>query len=320
MKRERLMWGFILFAVLGAFFSVYQFYFKEKLAAYAKDAIAKKNAEDSYKQLRQSFEGTDPKGVIDMWSNVVQPWKDAVLDRGKYFNDGGWSEHTRPGDDVPILRFWYDEQLQKELGKLYTEAQVVPGLQQFPQYEELIKELKVATLAEFQNRDVTASDVNKELSKLAFGMNVCRMLFKAKASVINQVWLWPGRELKEQEGLVRFWTLGLDIGMDMKALVRFIEDNLRTAPRYFNIEGIKIQYPYVGYNVEPVLRVQMLLTTATFVEAKAGTVEGAAGPAGTPNNVVANFALKGGEAKVVEEPTGLAAAWKWFKRTVLVMN
>lgn len=315
MKRERLIWGSILFLALAGFFSVYQFYFKEKLAAYARDTIARNHAEEAYKKLSQVFQETDPDGVIDMWRNVVQPWKDAVLDRGKFFNDGGWWEHTKPSEEVPILRFWYDEQVQKELTKLYTEAQNVPGLQQFPQYVDLIKEFKVATLADFQNRDVSAQEVNKELGKLAFGMNVCRMLFKAKAKVINQVWLWPGRELKEHEGLIRMWTVGLDVGMDMKSLVTMIEENLRTAPRFFTIEGIKIQYPYVGYNVEPVLRVQMLLTSSSFVEAKAGTDEG-----GTSGNVVTTFGLNGkGKTPPPKEepPTGFWAWWKWFKTDIL---
>jgi len=254
----------------------------------------------------------------------VQPWKDAVLDRGKFFNDGGWWEHTKPTPEVPILRFWYDEQMQKELTKLYNTdvaAAQGQGLQMFPQYVDLLKEFKVATLADLQtlNTDVTAQDINRELGKLAFGMNVCRMLLKAKAVGISQVWLWPGRELKEQEGLIRLWTVGLDVAMDMKSLVNFIESTLRTGPRYFTIEGIKIQYPYVGYNVEPMLRVQMLLTSATFIEAKAGTLDN--GTVG--GNVVNTYNLKGGANAAKpppEAPTGLEAWWKWFLRDILYIK
>jgi hypothetical protein len=323
MKRERILWTLVLFAVLGAFLGVYQFYFKQKLANYAKDAIALKNAKAAYTQLKTTFEGYNPDDVIGAWRGVVQPWKESVLDRGKYFNDGKWFEHTAPSDDVPILRFWYDEQMRKEFTKLYTEFSQTQGLTQAPPYEQIVKQFGVATLQDLELRsDITARDINRELGRIACGMNVCRMLMKAKANYIIGVWLWPGRELKENDGLLRMWTLGLDFGMPMKDFVNFIDNNLRTADRYFNIEGLKIDYPYVGYNVEPVLHVQMLLTYATFVEGKSGTGENAeiGAPVGAnPNDIINNNRLR--NAPEPEEPvTGWYAWWLWFKRDILFLR
>jgi hypothetical protein len=326
MKKEQIIWGLILFAVLGAFGGVYQFYFKEKMASYAKDAIAKKNAEDAYSKLNTTFEGFKPDDVIAAWSGVVQPWKDEVLERGKYFNDSGWREGTKPPEDVAILRFWYDKQLKEEVTKIYTDVFQANGLYQVPPMDVLLKEFRVQTLEEYQGRDMTRQDVNRELANLAFGNQICRMMAKAKVSYLSHVYLWPGRELKEHEGLLRFWTVGLEFGMNMRDLVNFVDNNLRTADRYFNIEGIKIQYPYVGYNVEPMLNVQMIVTMARFIENKSGTGddEALAGVASgaNPQSVVTNFGLKNNKtpAAVVEEPTGFAAFWKWFKRNVLFMN
>lgn len=325
MKKERVIWGLILFAVLASFFSVYQFYFKEKLAAYAKDAIAKKNAEDAYTKLKTTFEGFKPDDVIAAWSGEVQPWKDAVLERGKYFDDSGWREGTKPPEDVAILRFWYDKQLKEEVNKLYTEVFQANGLYQVPPADVLIKEFQVKTLEDYQGRDVTREDVTRELASLAFGNQVCRMMAKSKAAYLAHVYLWPGRETKENDGLLRYWTFGIEFGMNMKDFVNFVDNNLRTADRYFNIEGIKIQYPYVGYNVEPVMNVQMLVTMARFISRKSGTGddESLAGVASgaNPQSVVNNFNLNNrGASTILEEPTGFAAFWKWFKRNVLYMN
>lgn len=323
MKRERLLWGFILFAALAAFWAVYQFYFKQKLADYAKDAAALRNAQDAYAHLSEIFQNTDPEGVVTMWREVVQPWKEAVLDRGKYFNDGEWWKHTEPADDVAILRFWYDEQMKKDLTSLYTAIQQTPGIQQYPtDYNAILKEFGVLTLPDFRGEEVTKKDVNRELGKLATGIQAYKMLLKAKVSYISHVWLWPAREIKEHDGVLRLWTFGLDFGIDMKGLANFIDNDLRTASRFWNIEGIKIQYPYVGYNVEPVLRVQMLLTSASFVAAKSGTDDNvpiAASRGATPGTVVNTLGLKNAPPKA-EEPTGFWAWWKWFKTDILYLR
>lgn len=323
MKKEQVFWAAILVIVLGAFFGVYQFYFKTKLELYAKNATTLKNAEDAYRALRTKFQGIQPDAVISAWSAVVQPWKDAVIDRGKFFNDGNWKEHTRPSEDVPILRFWYDEQLRKDITKLYTEFQQNPGLQ-VPSVDVLIKQFGVATLDQLPG-EADAVLVNRELGNFAFGAQTCRMLMKAKASYIAQVNLWPGRELKGHEGMLRFLTIGLEFGMNMRDFVNFVDNNLRTADRFFAIDGLKIDYPYVGYNTDPILHIQMLLTTSYFVEEKAGISEGTdvlpvMGPGTNPNAIANQMNLKNGStaAPIVEE-TGFWAWWRWFRTDILYM-
>jgi len=321
MKKEQAFWVAILVLVLGAFAGVYQFYFKTKLEMYAKDAVALKNAEDAYRALRTKFQGIQPDAVISAWSAVVEPWKEAVLERGKYFNDANWKDHTKPADDVPILRFWYDEQLRKDITKLYTEFQQSPGLQA-PPVEQLLAQFNVMTLDKLPG-EADATLINRELGKFAFGAQTCRMLVKAKAAYISQVHLWPGRELKVHEGMLRLWTVGLEFGMNMRDFVNFVDNNLRTADRYFNIDGIKIEYPYVGYNTEPMLRIQMLLTTAYFVEDKAGIADGAdigaVAVGGNPTALAAQMNLRGTPTAPVVEETGFWAWWRWFRTDILYM-
>lgn len=315
MNRERILWTSVLVLALATFGGVYQFYFKEKLASYASHVIVKKNAEDAYKNLVDKFEGANPDEVIRLWREVVQPWKESVIERGKYFDDGGWREHEKPADDVPILKFWYTKELQTQFTKLYTEFSQTPGLVQYPPYEQLIKEFRVRELSDFPNGEMQLKDVNQELSKVAFGMQVCRMMMKAKTNYLSHVFLWSPRETKEQDGLIRLWTIGLDFGMDMKTLTNFVDNTLRTSNRYFTLEGIKIQYPYVGYDVEPVLRVQMLLTTATFVEAKSGTgdtEEGSATSGNRPGDVVNRLGLNKNAPPPPPEPTGFQKVYRWF--------
>lgn len=322
MKKEQAIWVAILVLVLSAFGGVYQFYFKKKLEEYAKDAITLKNAEDAYRNLRTKFQGIQPDAVISAWSAVVQPWKEAVLDRGQYFSLGDWREHTQPGEDVPILRFWYDEQLRKDITKLYTEFSQTPGMQT-PPVDQLLTQFGVLTLDKLPG-ETNVGIVNRELGKFAFGAQVCRMLTKSKASYISQVNLWPGRELKPHEGMLRLWTVGLEFGMNMRDFVNFVNRDLRTSDRYFNIDAIKVDYPYVGYNTEPILRIQMLLTMAEFIEEKAVFAEGAdVGPAMAPGanpNALANqMNLRGTPTTPVEEESGFWAWWRWFRTDILYM-
>ena len=100
------------------------------------------------------------------------------------------------------------------------------------------------------------------------------------------------------------------------------------ADRYFSVDGMKITYPYIAYNVEPQLQVQMLLTQANYRKAfvEGADKEGAAPPGapGAPGAAPGGFAALQRPTDVqrapVEEPGVFGKAWKWFKTNVLVMH
>jgi len=326
MSRERIISGLVAFLVIASFGGVYQFYFREKLATYVRDENFKTSLDTLYNSLRNDFQETRPEDLISAWNSAVQPWNEAIIDRGRYFTFSNWLDHEKPSKEEPILRFWYDRQVQAMLTKLYSDLAQAPGLTYYPQYNEVINMFRIPTLEDWKGVEVTEREINTELSQLAFGINAMKLLATNRATAIESVTLWPVRQVKEQEGLLRLRTTGMKFRMNMRDFTRFIDNTLRTGDRYFTIDGIKIIYPYIAYNIEPQLQVEMLLTQATFVESALNSEGGArtinpanANPADVTSGL--NLNRKAGAGQIpIEEDGAITRAWKWFKLNVLFMK
>lgn len=350
--RERIIVGIIFSAILLAFGAVYQFYIKPQLAKYAADLELKNTLEAKFHELETNFSGVLPEVLTAEWRAQVQPWTNAKLERARYFTFGDWNEHETPPKEGPvILKFWYDETSRKMLGDLYQRvAERLGNYYLFP--ADIRQNLEIPTLEQWQNTDVTEQMVNQALSRLAYGINLCKMLLDAKVTSVRDVRLWPRRRLPALGDLLEFQTAGLSFTITMRDFVNFMEQ-LRTADRFWTVEALKITYPYVAYPTEPQLQVDMLLTQAGFVggrkagaggEAPAGAaVPAAAQAGGTPSSSAPTPAVdvtgttaqeayqqmmqtrpmltpKRAQQQAEEPTTFLGKAWKWFKYYVLVMH
>ena len=96
MKQARIIYALLLCVVLGVFFGVYQFYFKEKLAAYARDAAQCASLEKRLKDLEDYFDRHKPDEIVRNWRSQVVPWTEAIVDRTKFFTYGDWYKHEMP--------------------------------------------------------------------------------------------------------------------------------------------------------------------------------------------------------------------------------
>ncbi len=336
MTKVRIIYAAVLFAVLGAYAAVYQFYFREKLASYRRDEELKQMLDRTYEELRQAFAGVDPDMLTREWRAQIQPWTDAVTERGRYFNFAGWFVHERPPQEGPILKFWYDEQSNKMILALYQK--VVERMGRYDLFPPDIRaELGVPTVDDWAGIDVNEALVSEALSRLAFGIRVCEMMLDAKATRISRVAIWPQRI---EDELLRKQTVGLAFSMGARDLVRFIDEQLRTADRYFTIDGLRITYPYIAYNVDPQLNVEMLLTMARYEPRQAPAapeqLAAAQGAPGVPGMIgVAPPGMMQPRASQVfddqgmrerrraqqyQEPGFFGKMWKWFKRYVLYTN
>lgn len=325
MSKGRIISAIILFAVLGVFGGVYQFYFKEKLEVYKRDQEFKEKLEAKLKELENTFSRCKPDVLIREWRTQVQPWRDAVEERAQYFNLGGWGQHELPPEEGGITKFWYDTESKRVLKEFYKEVgEKMGGYNRFP--ADIRQNLGIADVdAHWAGKDVTKADVNTELRKLSFGVSLCEMLLEAKIYRLNNFVPWEPHQKKEHSRSLNLRTFGINFDITAKNLVKLLDDKLRAADRYFNIDAIKITYPYIAYPQEPVLNVRMLLTQAAYIPPKGPG--GAVAAPGAPISAQDSFLRQGlgrppsRRPRPEQEELGFfGRAWKWFKRTVLYTN
>jgi hypothetical protein len=309
-----LLLSFLLFA------GIYYFFLQKQLEEYKKDEDLKKNYEAALMDLEQTFSQVDPETLIREWRTQVVPWEEALKQRAKFFNISNWADHEVPPKEGVILKFWYEEQAQKMIQQLYEKVGEKMGRYDlFPQ--DIRRSLGVLTLEEISSMDVTEQMVNNQLAKLAFGIKMCEFLLDSKMASIDEIVAWqPFVQLPDFERLLSFHLFGVRCSITMKDFVTFVEEKMRLADRYFNINGIRIQYPYIAYNVEPLLQVEMIISQANYnppketgadIRLQYQTQMGATAPARQRERE---------NAAAAEQVGFFAKAWKWFKRNILYMN
>jgi len=207
--------------------------------------------------------------IVSAWRGEVQPWTEAVVARGPFFNLGDLAIEDIPDQDM--LKFFYEKRSAKLLEDLHGKVQAArcyyptptrfgaPDAQDYP--------------------TMNKQQVRTALWVINFGSTLVDMLVKAKAAEITRVVVWPSRF--EYDDLLSMRTAGLEFKITMENFVKFVEDELRTADRYFNINAISIQNRYLRSPQKPLLEVRMLLTQARFREG-ASQDPGAASGSATP--------------------------------------
>lgn len=332
MTKGRAISVLVLLAVLGTFGAVYQFYFKEKLEAYSQDQELLAALQRTYDDLDRTFSGFQPEELTAAWSTQRQPWEQAVEQRAAYFHNGEWyRKAARPPDNVPILRFWYGEEANRLVEDISMKMYSTLGT-----YPDIYGMLGVPRMEQWSGMNIPRRQVINSLGRLSFGISAIEMLMDAGATRINQVLLWPFHDKTHHKDLLTSRTIALSFNMNLENLVKMLEE-LRQSDQYWHVEALQIDYPYIGYQVEPQLQVQMLLTQAaakprqqagTAVPGEAST--GEAGALGSPGLMAGGtaqtlFQMEGfGDARarmmVIQEPGIFGKAWKWFKRYVLYTN
>lgn len=314
-----------VFAALGAFA---YFFVKPLFDQYQEDERLRQSLEQTLVNLRDNFHGYSPELLMNSWQEKMEPWRAARLERSGYFNFGDWYDREQPPEEARMRKYWYVEVTAKMLQDLYTE--IYAKVNRYDAYPQDIRQtFNVATEQDWQGRDVSDAEITNNLDRLAFGVSVCRFLLRNNVTQVGGMSMWPRRIAKEHGDMLAMQTVGLQFTIATRDLVKMLED-LRMADRYFNVDGIKITYPYIAYNVEPQLQVQMLLSQARyrreFVEgggagAGPGAGAGGTGPGGVNQELLASFQRPTEvERAPIAEPGVFGKAWRWFKQNILVMH
>lgn len=323
---------------IGAFGGVYQFYFKDKLASYASDETLRNDLHSTYNGLVEKFGGGQPKELTRLWVSRVPDWVAARDARAKFFKLGDWFEHERPPEDVGLLRYWYEEEVTRMLEQLYKEFQQSSTLgNRYPGWYDIRSMLNAPSANNTGNVSITENEVNRRLSELSFGMSACRLLMDNNVSGITDLKIWPTRTITAHSNLINLKTVGVNILITAKDLVHLLDATMRMEDRYFTVDAIRIQYPYIAYESEPQLQVQLLFTQASFKGVQAGA-QGAGAPNapglgfdagdGSGEAVLERFLSqsrlrsrdRGGDDEEVVEPGVFGKAWKWIKRNIFYIS
>jgi hypothetical protein len=329
--RGRIIYISILLAAAAVFFAVYWFYFKDKLATYARDREFKESLLTCYRELHEDFEGVKPEIFANVWTQQIQPWRDALAEAAEYYNVGGWAEHEPYPEEGSILRFWYSDQVNSMLWdleqKVSESAFIAPNM-----YPRNLQDMTgVAYGEDWANVNVTVEEAYENLQRLSFAISLCELLIDAKASSIVNIVLWAPYTLQKFPDLGTAVTSGVEFTITMENLVALLE-KLRMEDRYFSVDHFRITYPYIAHPQEPHLTVEMLLTQIIFTgqnRLQDAPERGAAGPAAGGSNARSLYNRQGMGARRTpqdrgrtqpQEPGFFGKMWKLFKRYVLYMN
>ena len=299
----------VVFAIMGA---VWQFHFKEIFQGYQEDDKLRETLEKAHSQLEEAFQGYKPELLINEWQNHLQPWRMAREERSAYFNLGDWYDVEFEPDEERMLKFWYNDELDKMLRELYTKVyERMGGYDRFPQNIRAI--MNVQSSEEWGNRDPSPEEVKVNLKHISFAQSLTEFLLDANVSSVSAISMWPRRIPQKFMELLGLQTVGVQCTMTTKDLVKML-DKYRQELRYFNFDAIKITYPYIAYNVEPQVNVRFLVTQALYRK-PADETQGAVGARAAASRTPARTSVK-----TVEEPGMFSKGWTWFKRNVLYMN
>ena len=335
MTRGRIINALFFLVVLGVALGVYLFYFKDKLEVYSADQVFQEKLEAQVTTLSEKFQNCKPDTVIKAWVNQTQPFMDAIKTRTKYFGKAGWSDHETYPKDGRIIKYWYSEESEKVIREFYQKT--VPSTMagnavmsgRFPMPGPLSQMLNVANIDQWTGMNVKEETVHQELAKLSYGLSACELMMKAKPLAIYEIAVGEEQTKRATQKLLKFRSIGYTTIMTMNTLVDFIE-SLRMAPIYYSVDALSIKYANIASPQEPPMMVQILITRATYNEAKLGPgvkdsgIDGAADlfqrsigrrSASAPGGF---RGTGGGTAQA--PPSAMKKAWVWFNRVFLARN
>jgi len=318
--REQAIAGLVLALILGAFGAVWQFYYKERLAEYTKNTERLEALDKAYDRLTDTFEGHDPEVYISWTIGQVGPLERQLIQWSEFFNTADFLE-IDPIPQGQMLRFYYKEEFEKRLRELRADARARVPYCPYPETT-----FGAPHPDDLAGRTLTPNQVANYLRKVQFGCSMVRMIMDGDAVEIRDVILWSPR--KDSRGLLNKHTAGLRFVMRLEDLVKFL-DEMRLDNRYFTVDALNIQNPYMRWRVEPPVEVRMLLTQAGFVmpgERQAATPgapsDGARRPALTPGLTPQEILLRQGFGNRQAEDRGSrrglpTTKWQRWKRWFL---
>ncbi len=319
LTREHIIPIVALIIVIGVIGGVYQFYYKQKIAEYNEAVETLETYKTVLDRLEKTFESHDPAVLIQHYNMQVQPLAEDVVRRAQFFNMGDVLD-VEPVPENVMLRFYYEEQFNKLMQDFRQDANARVPFCEYPRATTY----GVPKPEELEGQRLEPAMIQNYLQRLRRGNEAMKTLLDAKAKYIVDVQLWRPRP--GANGMLSEYTVGLHFFMDLKDLVKFL-DELRLADRYYNVNALRIQNRAMIFATEPPVEVEMLLTQAQYTPPRAGeapaggpaTAGAAPPPAFGPGQMTAEqmLAQRGFQRRDREQeapPTRMQRMGRWFKK------
>lgn len=286
MSRHHVFTVFVFIIVLLALGGAYQFYFKEKLEAYAAAESEMKKLEGRLKTLHTTFKGTQPTVLLSTITSAVQPIEEKARQRSQFFHVRDlWVEETLPENSPTLPKFDYETRYREKFTALFRAAQEHRPPVQIP--ANIFDMFGVPTPAAVSEGAVNKQMVEQWLTQINFGSAIVKQLIDANAYMVREISIWPPRY---EFNVLKMRSVGMSFVMRAEDLVKYIQGMQRDTGRYFSINGIRIQNrDLLASYGPPYLEVEMVLTVAEFDETKSGTVPPVTGGLTTASTGMGNL-------------------------------
>lgn len=307
-----LMMTTVVITLIGAG-AVYKFIVQARLQELAEAQAKKEQITSKIQQMEEQFSGTIPPAVIRAWREKAEPWRAAAQNRTAYFNHSEDLFAAKVPEGA-IARFYYNEEIRRRVDDLNAFLRQNRTFLQDPYFG--------VPNEDFYGRGSSPTNemVETHLNKHAFGADLARMLSRAGMQSITGLAIWPVQTaLDGQVGSVKMTISGIAGTMSNQAFIRLIED-LRTKPRYFAVDGIRIlNSDLVQRTDDPVVAVEFLLAQTDFEDKQVEVVQAATGTTAAPqtyqnvfNQTGGGLDLGGSNRQSEEEES--ASWWQTFRR------
>lgn len=305
MKKSVVLLTILLIASIAGTYAVYELYVKEKMKALGEHTEQVKQLEIRIQALQDTFTGSRPQEVIDLWRQATQPWAEAVDSRARFYTMGSLIEPVEIPEEV-IPKIYYRNELPKRIERLNEYA-----LEKNVQIGDTSCGVPAATYYG-EGTNPPADEIKRHLQTFDYCAALTRMVVDAGPISIEPLRIWPVEPVETRSGVIRKRVTGITMKITAEPLVRFL-DRLSQSDRYFKVDELRIANSNL-LDGNPVLSVDMLLTQAEFeLNKKATTGQAEAGAAGAESDALATlFSRRPRDPE--DEPQQGPTRWQQFRR------
>jgi hypothetical protein len=255
-KQTYIILFLLLIASVVGTFAVFKLYVEERWIELGEHQNQEKKLRTKIADMETKFYHSSPEAVLELWRSKKQPWTNASKQRAEFFEFLPFEPTEAPENGV-IPKFFYKEEFPKLKQQLADEA---------------YNNGTVITTINFGVPDPSTygrgtnppiGEILGHLDRYKYGMEMVRLLLRAKVTSLSRVEFWPQVTVYNGRGgdiLTR--TTGYSFSIRMKELVSLL-DNMRLADQYFNIEAIKITNKSLR-DPNHILQVEMLVKQAGY--------------------------------------------------------
>lgn len=273
----------------GGGYAVWKFYFSAQLEQYRADVKNLETLKAKLEELQKRFGNQKPEDILTQYTQLVQPWSEALDERAKFYSFQSFVKVETPPANT-VMRQFYAEQYQKIVQELTTLA-----------YNKGVNMAGVDTSFgqsrpdDLRGRTVTNTEVTYWLSNMQLASGVVKELINHNAAYIETVDMWAPRPNAE---VLTAQAFGAVIWIRMKDLLELYKDLNENKSMYYNVLGMRVTNGSLRSYVDPYLRVEMVIDVAAFQP----TVSVAVAPPGQADQDALS-AMRQGRSRPGEETT-----------------